>query len=85
MENGSEITQATEKNELDNIMEQFIDVEYDLIALLMILNALEEYYNYEEKKELQALITVIIKQLNLSQADISKAISKMDSYIANNR
>ena len=72
-------------NELDIIMEQFIDAEYGLVALLAILNALEIHYEYTDNKELHALVFAILRYLKSIQSDISRTITKMDLYILETR
>lgn len=72
-------------NELDIIMEQFIDAEYGLVALLAILNALEIHYEYTDNKELHALVFAILRYLESIQSDISRTITKMDLYILETR
>ena len=57
-------------NELDIIMEQFIDAEYGLVALLAILNALEIHYEYTDNKELHALVFAILRYLESIQSEI---------------
>ena len=81
MESNKQNTQEIEMNELDIIMEQFIDAEYGLVALLTILNALEIHYEYTDNKELHALVFAILRYLESIQSDISKTITKMDLYI----
>ena len=72
-------------NELDIIMEQFIDAEYGLVALLAILNALEIHYEYTDNKDLHALVFAILRYLESIQSDISRTITKMDLYILETR
>ena len=72
-------------NELDIIMEQFIDAEYGLVALLALLNALEIHYEYTDNKELHALVFAILRYLESIQSDISRTITKMDLYILETR
>ena len=70
--------------ELVNIHREFIEIEYGLISLELILSELEIHYDYEHKKDIHALVYVLIRQIDSLRMDIGEAISKLDEYIMHN-
>ncbi|MCI5524780.1 MAG: hypothetical protein MR381_01660 [Dorea sp.] len=67
--------------ELNRIMSDFVEVEYGLISLSTVLAALEEAYDFDDKKELRENILVIKRQIDSLQEELSEYITKLDIYI----
>ena len=71
--------------ELVNIHREFIEIEYGLISLELILSELEIHYDYEHKKDIHALVYVLIRQIDSLRMDIGESISQLDEYIMHNK
>lgn len=72
-------------NELYNIMERLLDLEYKQEAFLQILKAAETAYGQrEEQKELKMLISSGKWQIEGYRRDLRQIVSALDSYIAQN-
>ena len=68
--------------ELYLIMNDFLRAEYDLKALLYVLNDLEAAYSEEEQMEMKANISVIKCCLTSVKAQMKATIGSLDEFIA---
>ena len=71
--------------ELDDIHREFIEIEYGLISLELILGELEIHYDYEHKEDIHALVYVLMRQIDSLRMDIGESISQLDEYIMHNK
>lgn len=71
--------------ELENIHRDFIEIEYGLIALELLLGELEVHYDYERKEDIHALVYVLMRQIDSLRMDIGESISQLDEYIMHNK
>lgn len=71
--------------ELENIHRDFIEIEYGLISLELILGELEVHYDYERKEDIHALVYVLMRQIDSLRMDIGESISQLDEYIIHNK
>ena len=71
--------------DLEVILKQFINVEYGMISYVSILNTLEEFYEYKNKRELHKATMTSIRQIELFQEELSRIISDLEKYILNQK
>ena len=67
--------------ELDLLLSDFVDVEYGIESLLVVLRALEEMYDMEREEALKANLTVIIRQLDSLREDLREDITNLDLWM----
>lgn len=67
--------------ELDLLLSDFVDVEYGIEALLVVLRALEEMYDMEREEVVKANLTVIIRQLDSLREDLREDITSLDLWM----
>ena len=70
--------------QLEGLISDFVEVEYGIHALLVVLKTLEEIYDMEYQKELKANLTVIIRQLDSLSKDLKIDIEKLDEWMLEN-
>lgn len=70
--------------ELYSIMRDFLEVEYNQESLLCLLRAAEAAYTGKEQAEVQLIANSAKYYLQALQEEIKAAISRLDSYIAEN-
>lgn len=70
--------------ELYSIMRDFLEVEYNQESLLCLLKVAEAAYTGEKQAEAKLIANSAKYYLQALQEEIKAAISKMDSYIAEN-
>ena len=70
--------------QLEVLISDFVEVEYGIHALLVVLKTLEEIYDMEYQKELKANLTVIIRQLDSLSKDLKIDIEKLDEWMLEN-
>lgn len=72
-------------NELYDIMQGLLDLEYKQEAYLQILKAAETAYGqHEEQKEMKMLISSGKWQIEGYRRDLRQIVSALDGYIAQN-
>lgn len=70
--------------ELYSIMRDFLEVEYNQESLLCLLKAAEAAYTGKEQAEAKLIANSAKYYLQALQEEIRAAISRLDSYIAEN-
>ena len=70
--------------ELYSIMRDFLEVEYNQESLLCLLRAAEAAYTGKEQAEAKLVANSAKYYLQALQEEIKAAISRLDSYIAEN-
>lgn len=70
--------------ELYSIMRDFLEVEYNQESLLCLLRAAEAAYTGKEQAEAKLIANSAKYYLQALQEEIKAAISRLDSYIAEN-
>lgn len=68
--------------ELYLIMDDFLKSEYDLKALLSVLNTLEAAYSEEEEQKIKFLASIVRWHLEAVEKEMRDTIGTLDSYIA---
>lgn len=72
-------------NELYDIMQGLLDLEYKQEAFLQILKAAEAAYGqHDEQKEMKMLISSRKWQIEGYRRDLRQIVSALDGYIARN-
>lgn len=66
------------KNELYDLTNRFINIEHELQSFIIVITALEQYYDAEHKNDLSANLTVILRQLEGMNGRLVDAISALD-------
>lgn len=66
------------KEELYNLTNRFINIEHDLLSLITVVTALEQYYDSEHKNDLSENLTVVLRQLEGLHTEFAKGISELD-------
>ena len=70
--------------ELYSIMRDFLEVEYNQESILCLLRAAEAAYTGKEQAEAKLIANSAKYYLQALQEEIKAAISRLDSYIAEN-
>lgn len=70
--------------ELYAIMRDFLEAEYNLESLSCLLNAAESTFAGEKKEDARMVANGTKFYLNALQEELKAAISRMDTYIAEN-
>ena len=72
-------------NQLEIILSQLINIEYNMDSLCIILQILKTYYQTNGTDEINAIICIIENQLNNSKKNLANSITKLDSYLLENK
>ena len=70
--------------ELNSIMRDFLEIEYNQESLLCLLRAAETTYNNEEQETAKFLANSTKYYLIALQKELKVAINRLDLYIAEN-
>lgn len=72
-------------NELEIILSQLMNIEYNMDSLCIILQILKTYYQTSGTDELNAIICIIENQLNDSKKNLANSMTKLDNYLLENK
>lgn len=70
--------------ELYSVMSDFLEVEYNQESLLCLLKAAEFAYSIEKQEDAQLIANSTKYYVQTLQRELRSAISRLDSYIAQN-
>lgn len=68
-------------NELYLIMQDFLKSEYEIKAIIALLEVLENSYSEEKQLETKAIASVVKTYLISLQKEINSTLNTMDNYL----
>lgn len=74
-----------DKDELFDIMCDFMDVEHIMLNLIIVCNVLAEHYNGTEYNELYAFVSLLTSQVDMIRKDFRRVINRVDEFLLKNK